>query len=226
MRDISFMRMISITLPSGPQGGKRDRTRAQLLAAAEQLFAEKGIEAASIQEMAARAGVANGTFYNHFRTKEAVLEAVATGLAIGLCERIDESARSIPDGAERMAIGNRRYIGLALEQPERARLMLAVSAVASPELVGRVDRYMEADLRLGMAQGRFTIARVKSAKDVISGSVLTAMHRAVSGPVPRGYPSEIAAMVLRALGMAGEEADAVARRPLPPLPRLPPPPRG
>lgn len=213
------MRMISITHPPARQGGKRDRTRAQLLAAAEHLFAEKGIEGASIQEMAARAGVANGTFYNHFRTKEAVLEAVAAGLAVDLCERITDSARAIQDGAERMAIGNRRYIGLALEQPERARLLLAVSAAAAPELVGRVDRYMEADLRLGMAQGRFAVARVRTAKDVIGGSVMTAMQRAVSGPVPRGYASEVAAMVLRALGMNGGEADEVARRPLPPLPQ-------
>ncbi len=212
------MRMISITDPPARQGGKRCRTRAQLLAAAGGLFAEKGIEAASVQEMAARAGVANGTFYNYFRTKEAVLAAVAEQLAVDLCERISASHAQVADGAERMAIGNRRYIGLAVEQPERARLVLAVAAAASPGLVGRIDRYMEADLRLGMAQKRFSVSRIRSAKDMIGGTVLQAMRRAVDGPVPRSYPSEIAAFVLRALGMPGPAADEVARRPLPPMP--------
>ncbi|MFX8653243.1 TetR family transcriptional regulator, partial [Acinetobacter baumannii] len=80
----------------------RERTRRQLIDAAIRVFAEKGVANSSIQEIAVAAGVANGTFYNHFPTKEAVMEAVAVQTARILSERIDESYRHITDAAERM----------------------------------------------------------------------------------------------------------------------------
>jgi len=40
--------------------------RADLLAAARAILAEKGLEAATVSEIVARAGVAQGTFYLYF----------------------------------------------------------------------------------------------------------------------------------------------------------------
>ena len=59
---------------------KRDRTRDLLIRTAMQAFGEQGVADASVQQIAARAGVANGTFYVHFRTKEEILAAVAERL--------------------------------------------------------------------------------------------------------------------------------------------------
>jgi AcrR family transcriptional regulator len=203
---------MSITNPR-----KRDRTRELLIRTAMQAFAEAGVADASVQQIAARAGVANGTFYVHFRTKEEVLAAVAERLAVDLCERISQSQATIPEGAERMAIGNRRYIGLALEAPEQARLLLSVGA-AAPELLATIARYPEADLRLGQRQGAFQFASRPAALVLVMGTVREAMQRALAGPVPRSFPSDIATMVLRALGVPPAKAEAIAKRPLPPLP--------
>ena len=211
------MRVMSITKPR-----KRDRTRDLLIRTAMQAFAADGVAGASVQQIAARAGVANGTFYVHFRTKEEILAAVAERLAVGLCERISRSQATIASGAERMAIGNRRYIQLAIEAPEQACLLLTVGA-AAPELMAGVARYPAADLRLGQRQGDFQVANQRAALDLVMGTVREAMQRALAGPVPRGYPSEIAAMVLRALGISPAQADIIARRPLPPLPPEPEP---
>ncbi|GHO42512.1 TetR/AcrR family transcriptional regulator [Ktedonospora formicarum] len=49
---------------------RRARTRAEILAAARQVFAARGYRAASIAEIAERADVAVGTFYLHFHDKE------------------------------------------------------------------------------------------------------------------------------------------------------------
>lgn len=208
------MRVMSITKP-----GKRDRTRDLLIRTAMQAFAEEGVAGASVQRIAARAGVANGTFYVHFRTKEEVLAAVAERLAVEHCERISRSQAAIASGAERMAIGNRRYIQLALEAPEQARLFLSVGA-AAPELMETIARYPAADLRLGQRQGDFQVANQRAALDLVLGAVREAMQRVLAGPVPRGYASDIAAMILRALGVPSAKADSVARRPMPPLPPL------
>ncbi|WP_210492059.1 TetR/AcrR family transcriptional regulator [Patulibacter sp. SYSU D01012] len=51
------------------------RNRALLLAAAEDEFVERGLEA-SVADIARRAGVAKGTVFRHFATKEALIAAV------------------------------------------------------------------------------------------------------------------------------------------------------
>jgi len=53
------------------------RNRARLIAAAQEVFAERG-EEASVPEIAARAGLGKGTVYRCFPTKDHLLAAVAT----------------------------------------------------------------------------------------------------------------------------------------------------
>src|SRR6478672_6733328 len=47
--------------------------RASLLDAARQIFAVKGVEAARVSEIVARAGVAQGTFYLYFASKTSLV---------------------------------------------------------------------------------------------------------------------------------------------------------
>ncbi len=200
-----------------PLPPKRERTRRQLIDAAIRVFAEKGVANTSIQEIAVAAGVANGTFYNHFPTKEAVMEAVAIAAAQGLSERIDASYGHITDAAERMAIGNRRYVGLAIEHPEWARMMMDV-VVISPELIEVTASYAGEDLLLGIRQGRFRVPNQLAGMNAIIGTCSGAMRAAIIGPVPKNHAQATATVVLRALGMDFDEAAEIARRPLPPMP--------
>ncbi len=55
------------------------RAKASLLRAAEQVFAERGLAGAKVEEIARRAGVSKGAFYLHFESKEAALEEVVQG---------------------------------------------------------------------------------------------------------------------------------------------------
>jgi AcrR family transcriptional regulator len=52
---------------------KRERTRTRLLEAALELFVERGYEATTVAQIAARAGVTEMTFFRHFPSKESVL---------------------------------------------------------------------------------------------------------------------------------------------------------
>jgi AcrR family transcriptional regulator len=52
---------------------KRERTRQALVDAARELFADRGFEATTIAEIAARAEVGTRTFFSYFPTKEDVL---------------------------------------------------------------------------------------------------------------------------------------------------------
>lgn len=196
---------------------KRERTRRQLITAAIQVLSARGVAGASIQEIAAVAGMANSTVYNHFDTKDEVVQAVAIWLADTLCRRISDSYAHIKDGAERMSIGGRRYIWLAEQSPMWALLMLEVAA-AAPDLIKEIRKYSLADLRLGIRQKSFRVTSIEAAMDLINGTGAQAMRSVAYGLVPSGHDSAVAAMILRGLGMPYEEADAVARRPLPDFP--------
>jgi AcrR family transcriptional regulator len=52
-------------------------TRQRILEAARQLFATSGYEASTTRDIAVAAGIANGTLFNYFATKEAILASLA-----------------------------------------------------------------------------------------------------------------------------------------------------
>jgi AcrR family transcriptional regulator len=66
-------------------------TRGGLLEAAESVFAEKGIDGARIEDIAARAGVAVGTIYNYFGDSTELLKALITERRTDLISRLDEA---------------------------------------------------------------------------------------------------------------------------------------
>ncbi len=69
---------------------KTARNDSVLLAAAKQVFAEKGFEAATIAEIAARAELAVGTLYLRYPSKGALLAAILVGFEITLVAAMSE----------------------------------------------------------------------------------------------------------------------------------------
>lgn len=72
-------------MSSKPLRADARRNRARILAAAEEVFAARGVQA-STEEVAAAAGVAVGTVFRHFPTKQDLLAAILKGLLDFLTE--------------------------------------------------------------------------------------------------------------------------------------------
>lgn len=197
---------------------KRERTRRQLLQAAVQVISARGLAGAGIQEIARVAGMAPGTVYNHFRTREEIFEALAVALSTTLNERVVQSYQGIEDGAQRMSIGMRRFLWLGETSPAWALLLIQLS-MAFPQVVALVRPYSLGDLRLARSQGRFRVADEEAAIDMVFGTCLRAMGRIAQGEVaaPQAYVAELLQMVLCGLGMAPADAAEVMARPLPPF---------
>jgi len=193
---------------------KRARTRQQLLDAALRVIARQGAGATAIQQIAAEAGMANGTFYNYFPTKEAVLEALGLALAEQLADRIAAAYAGVRDAAERMAIANRTFILAALADPTWGRALVRVAG-RDMVLSARIAAYALADLRLGKRQRRFRVTDEQAALDLVLGSVLAGMRTVLDGRAGAAHASAVAALVLRGLGLPDDEATEVAARPLP-----------
>lgn len=68
--------------------GKRERTAAHLSATAFRLFEAQGFDAVTMEQIAAEAGVAKATLYDHFPVKEALLaHRMREDMAAGMQER-------------------------------------------------------------------------------------------------------------------------------------------
>lgn len=91
------------------QAERRAATIAAILASARRLFAARGFEAASIDDIAEGAGVAKGAVYHHFDSKEAVFIAVLEGVQADLLK-----ALSTPEGLLQGALADVVAAGVAL----------------------------------------------------------------------------------------------------------------
>jgi AcrR family transcriptional regulator len=192
----------------------RARTRALLLDAAVRVFAQKGAGASAIHEIAAEAGVSNGTFYNYFRTREELLEAASRRLAERLFDEVTARSKGITDAAERVAIGTRRFLAKAREDPTWGAALLRIWA-SSPVLNVHTSKAVVADLRAGRRRGRLRYESEAAALDLVQGAVLAGIRTVLEGRAGAEHPSHVAALVLRGLSVDPAEADAIARRPLP-----------
>lgn len=117
-----------------PLGAKAERTRDALLAAAYELFGEQGYQATSVADIAERAGVSLGTFYQYFRDRADIL---TTLVGIGVLALLRENNHRWD--ASRGRIGLRRVIAAFVEAYARSAAFQSVW-----EEVTHVDRNMAA----------------------------------------------------------------------------------
>lgn len=109
-----------------PQGAER------ILAAAQQLFAQKGFAATSMQEIAQQAGVSKSNVFHHFKSKEDLYVAVI-GCACGEAhDRVVTLLGGEGAFAERLKRMMRADLEFMFENPERAHLVLREIASTQP----------------------------------------------------------------------------------------------
>lgn len=97
---------------------------ARILAAAQEAFAEKGFDAASIQDIAQRAGVSKSNVFHHFKSKEELYFAVI-GCACGAHrEQVSTLLAGDTPFAERLKRMMTADVEFMLDEPERAHLVL------------------------------------------------------------------------------------------------------
>lgn len=129
-----------------------DDRRAQLLAAARVVFAERGYHNAGVAHIIREAGVARGTFYNYFESKRAIFNEVLSSLMVDLVagvQPIDVTA-DIPAQAREIV----RAIVTAALEPHVARLLFAEAVGVDDEGDAALrDFYAGGLLRIEVALG-------------------------------------------------------------------------
>jgi AcrR family transcriptional regulator len=102
-------------------GGKRARTRQQLIAAAAKVIGEKGYDRTTLEEVAARAGMSRGAIYGNFKDKEQLFLAVIEHHWQPIVPKFEEGA-----SLRRQM----QLLGLAVAEAAKQRLPQAGAACA------------------------------------------------------------------------------------------------
>ena len=110
-------------------GREREQRRAQILAVATEVFAEKGYHDARIDDIVVRAGIARGTFYLYFTDKRAIFEELVGGFLARLNDAIEriELADDAPRHMNELMANLRRVFALFAANPEMARILLSAA---------------------------------------------------------------------------------------------------
>lgn len=197
---------------ANPTRGERRRaeTRARLLAAARELFAEKGVGATKTGEISERADVAAGSFYNHFADKDEVVGAVMSELTEEQGALVDARTDNVTDPAAVVAYAHAHFVRLAREDPNFGQLLIRLDAshkVMAKALGHRALR----DIERGLESGRFTFESAPAAVLVTGGALLGTMRGVVDGLLGDDADRMHAVAVLRMLGLTLDDADRTAR---------------
>ena len=114
-----------------PKTSRGRKTRQKILDAAEAEFGEKGFHDGSISGITQRAGVALGTFYTYFESKEEIFQALVAYMSRRIREWIGERVAEASDRMTAERLGIEAYIEFARQHKGIYRIISEAEFVAT-----------------------------------------------------------------------------------------------
>jgi len=190
---------------------KRRRTRRRLLRAGASRLAAHGLPGISAGGIAADAGVAAGTFYNHFPTVDDFVAALAQDVGRGIEIGQATLAEIENDPAARVAIGALQLLRMAEADPVEASAFVSLVATL-PEFRARVRTLVQDAIVDGVTNDCFDVHAGHAPTDAILGAVLQSMRSIILGEATYAEAATIVRLLLRLLGVPHDKVDAITAR--------------
>ncbi|MFT5042525.1 MAG: AcrR family transcriptional regulator [Hyphomicrobiaceae bacterium] len=197
---------------------RRADVRGRLLAVAEQLIDERGLDNVTIDDITEAAGIARRSFYHHFPAKHDVLIPMARARADRLHARIDRLVATVSDPAEVMSTAIRHAIRELSTDP-LCRWFVAHSGLPQQRLFEGMSESGMRDMQRGIEAGRFSGANTNVIRALVSGAFLATVSERAQGRLNDEDVDDAVEYLLRMLGIDDDEATAIAHQPLLRLPR-------
>jgi len=118
-----------------------ERTRADILAAAEAVFTERGFAAARLEDVAQRVGIRRASIIYYFRDKRELYDAVLQSLFGNLAERYEAVLATAAPLRERIEAVIGTWVNYVGERPAVARILLREAADFAPAQSPEVARH-------------------------------------------------------------------------------------
>lgn len=175
---------------------KKERTRAQIYAAAMELFVARGFDAVTIDEICAAADVARGTFFLHFPTKDALLGEYGRQALAELVPLIDAATGSAADTLERAltflaerATRHAAVVRLVVHHTARSAVAIDDTTAAGRDMTD----VFAAIIRRGQRAGELR----RSVEPMLAGAVLASAYLAIAGEWARHKDAPDLALLVR-----------------------------
>lgn len=164
---------------------RKDARPQELIAAALQAFAERGFAGTKIEDIAELAGVAKGTVYLYFDTKDALFEAVVRENISPIFDRLESMTLTAPGTAGELLtkLVERLYTEL-IDHPARRVVMQVLISEGSrfpqltafyhDEVIAKGKQILRKLIRRGIDSGEFRATPALTHPEVIIGPVILA----------------------------------------------------
>jgi AcrR family transcriptional regulator len=203
--------------PKGRVALRQARNREALVKAGHKVMSKKGIDAATMQEIAELADVGAGTVYSYFKSKDELAVAVLERAMLNLALRIEKVTDTFSDPAQVYAFGIRTVIEAATTDI-RWKQLLNRSEVIANAICNSMGPFAERDLTLATTAGRFKVADAKLTFKMAAYAIVGVCLAVTQGELPDDVKDETVVRCLCMTGIGEAEALELARRPRPPLP--------
>ncbi len=162
----------------------RTPTRQRLLDATVELLAEGGYAAATVNALTSRAGVAAGTLYRHFESKEELFAEVFRTLSGREVDAMAEAGSGDAPALDRLENAIEAFARRALAQPRVAWALLAepVDALVDEERLEYRRRYRDLVVRL-LEQGIASREVEPLDAPVVAAAIVGGVGESLVGPL-------------------------------------------
>jgi len=145
----------AVSADKAPRTERGRKTVRKLLEAAAQEFGQRGFHEAAITGITARAGVALGTFYTYFESKEELFRALVRDMSHATRIHVAEAVAGAPDRLAAERLGLAAFIAFTRRHPELYRIIEEAQFVAEDEYRAHYLTFVEGYRQgLAAAQGR------------------------------------------------------------------------
>ncbi len=204
------------TQKSGRVARRRQKTFEALIRAGQEVMGEKGIDAATMAEIAERADVGAGTVYSFFKSKDELAIAVLERLMFELAQRIEKVTNTFSDPAQVYAFGVRTVIDTATGDL-RWRQLLYRSEVIAGAMFRQMGPFAIRDLKNATVAGRFRTGDADLTFKMTAHAIVGASLAITGGTLPDAAVEECVVQLLCMAGIERDEAVEIAARPRPSL---------
>lgn len=204
------------------RGSKRDRTRDQLLVAAQSLLGTQTAAALNIRQITDHAGMVHATFYNYYQDIAALVSDFGELLGASHAASMADFDHEKADPALRFARITRQTLRMVAREPGFGRLIFDVGLPAD-SLVAELRLRLKLDLAEGQRLCRFSFSDLDLTASMVSGAisgVALDLHR---GILPLSAIEPATTRLLELLGLDPAIAAALGQETIafPPAPILP-----
>ncbi len=197
---------------------EHDERRNEIIETASRLFAQKGYDKCSVNDILTAIGIAKGTFYHYFKSKEEVLDAVVGQATELIRDRVSEVVKREDLAPDEMIL--QIFLSMRIEKEMTDGILDEIhksenALFHQKSLVQTVDMIAPVLTKVvekGIEKGIFVCAFPKEYMRIFMASTLTLTDQGIFHVAPEEEQMQIVSLISLLEMMLGQEPGSVVKK--------------